>query len=210
VGSLDLSESRAFACSACFQAGLAWCEQREAFYFTDADGPQRRVNYRHVDGRSTWKAVTGDRTHGSGDHAKPFRYQLGPTFRPGRDEEGKWWVTMRIYVRVTECDGKTFEGKLIGKRRKAVTKSWWNKEWLELTLAVIQGVSRGSTEITIGTGHRQVSVSTMPLEWPCPVSIDYAAVERVGDFQEEMAAMRYVDDDDDEDIIDEDEPELAQ
>lgn len=195
---------------ACFQAGLAWCGEREAFYFADGDAAQRRVNYRHVDGRQTWKAVTGDRTYGSGERAKPFRYQLGPAFRPGRDEDGNWWVTMRIYVRVTEVNGTPFEGKLIGKRRKSVTKNWWNKEWLELTLAVMQGVSQGATEIVSGTGHRKVAVSTAPLEWLCPISIDYEAVERVGDFQEEMAAMRYVDDTDEDDDVTGDELEPPQ
>jgi hypothetical protein len=45
-------------------------------------------------------------------------------------------------------------------------------------------------------------VSTKPLEWACPISIDLDALERVGDFQEEMAALRYAADEDDEESDD--------
>jgi hypothetical protein len=41
-------------------------------------------------------------------------------------------------------------------------------------------------------------VSTRPLGWDCPTGIDYQAVEMIGDFQEEMASLRYVDDESDE------------
>lgn len=38
------------------------------------------------------------------------------------------------------------------------------------------------------------------MTWDCPVSIDYDALQRVGDFQEEMASLRFVDAEDDEDV----------
>jgi hypothetical protein len=183
---------------ACFRAGLAWCEHRQALYFPQTTGPQRNVSYRHVDGRNTWVGVTGERSYGHGDRAVPFRYQLGPSFRVGQDEAGVWWVTMRIYVRITSCDGVPLEGKAIGRRRKTVTKNWWNKEWFARTLGIMQAISSRGTTIEVGTRIRTVSVSTTPLEWQSPVSIDVDAVERVGDFQEEMAAMHYTDEDDDD------------
>jgi hypothetical protein len=45
-----------------------------------------------------------------------------------------------------------------------------------------------------GRGSWKVSVSCAPLSWGCPVAIDYHAVERLGDFQEEIASLRYRDD----------------
>jgi hypothetical protein len=151
-----------------------------------------------VDGRRTYVSVTGERTYGQGDRAAPFRYQLCPSFRVGQDEAGAWWVTTRIYVRVTDCKGVPFQKKDIIRRRKTVTKHWWNKDWFARTLAIMQALSGGAPEITIGAGSREVAVSTAPLEWKCPVSIDVAAVERVGDFQEEMSAMRYIEEEDDD------------
>lgn len=183
---------------ACFRAGLEWCEDRRVLYFPHIKGPQRNISFQHVDGRNTWVSVTGEKQHSWGVNATRFRYQLGPMFRVGRDETGNWWVTTRIYVRVTDCAGVPFQLKEITRKRKTVTKNWWNKEWLARILGIMQALKVDGDSIEVGNGKRRVSVSTTPLGWECPVSIDVEAIDRVGDFQEEMAAMRYVDEEDEE------------
>ena len=186
----------------CVQSGLKWCEDREVFYFPHIDKPQRNISYTHVDGRSTRVGVTGQKTYGFGDNAKPFRYQLCPLFRVGIDNVRECWITLRIYVRITDLDGEPYEKKGITRRRKKVANSWWNKEWFARTLAIMQALSDGEEYIQVGAGSRRVFVSTDPITWKCPVSIDYEAVERIGDFQEEMSQLRYTDFED-EDLEDE-------
>jgi hypothetical protein len=88
----------------CFRVGLEWCDDRRVFYFPHEVKPQRNVSYVHVDGRRTRVAVTGEQSYGSGERAKPFRYQLCPRFRVGYDESGNWWVVMRVYVRIKYHD----------------------------------------------------------------------------------------------------------
>jgi hypothetical protein len=63
----------------------------------------------------------------------------------------------------------------------------------------MQAISGWKPTIEVGSGARRLAVSTAPLEWECPVSINWEAVERAGDFQEEMAAMRYLDEGDEDD-----------
>ena len=186
----------------CVHIGLQWCDDRKKFYFEHGPKPQRFIPFTHVDGRKTRVAATGEKTYGSGDRAAPFRYQLCPTFRVGQDEVGEWWVTMRIYVRIADTEGTPHEKKAIGRRRKNVTKSWWNKEWFARTLAVMQALAEGGDEIRIGSADRRITVSARPLAWDCPVAIDYQAVERIGDFQEEMAQLRYLDEEDDDESSD--------
>lgn len=182
---------------ACVRAGLEWCEDRRVFYFAPTDGRNRNVSFEHVDGRHTHVAVTGERQLGWGERASPFRYQLAPTFRPGRDEAGDWWVTMRLYVRVTDLNGVPYQLKEITRRRKAVTKGWWNREWLARVLGVIQALKGPGADIEIGSGRRAVSVSCAPLQWECPIAIDVEAMTRFEDFQKEMAEMRYADEESD-------------
>jgi len=158
-----------------------------------------RFNFTHVDGRKTRIGVTGEKKYGRGERAAPFLYQLCPTFSVGQDETGAWWVTMRIYVRITDTAGIPHKKKAISRRRKKVTKGWWNKEWFARTLAVMQALASGGADIVVGSGCTRLAVSTRPLGWDCPVAIDYQAVEGIGDFQEEMASLRYVDDEADED-----------
>ncbi|WP_425398627.1 TIR domain-containing protein [Aeoliella sp.] len=183
---------------ACWRAGLQWCDSRHVFYFQKGDKPLRNVSFTHVDGRKTRVAVTGFQSYGSGDHAKPFHYQLSPGFRVGFDGNGACWLTLRVYVRVTDEEGAPYEGKAIGRRRKKVAKSWWNKEWFARTIGVMQALSAEKSTIVVGSGKSRLTVSCTPLRWECPVAIDYHAVERVGDFQDEMAQLRYIEDEDED------------
>jgi hypothetical protein len=184
---------------ACVAAGLQWCDDRRKSYFPVGAKRHLFLPFTHVDGRTTRVAPTGEKGYGRGDRATPFLYQLCPTFRVGQDEAGAWWVTMRLYVRITDTAGIPHKKKAISRRRKKVTKSWWNKEWFARTLAVMQALASGGVEITVGSGSGRLAVSTRPLGWDCPVAIDYHAVERIGDFQGEMASLRYVDDEPDDD-----------
>ena len=183
---------------ACVAAGFRWCGNRKVFYLSQDKEVHRRASYVHVDGRKTWVVLTGEKTQGSGESGKKFRYQLCPLFRVGFDEDKRCWVTLRIYVRITDTEGNPLQHMAITRRRKTVAKSWWNKEWMARTIAMIQAISKGASEIRIGTDGCEVVVECQPLQWECPVSIDYQAVERLGDFQEEMALLRYEPEDDDE------------
>lgn len=182
---------------ACINAGLQWCSDRRVFYFVKPDTGERNVSFVHVDGRSTRVAMTGERQYGWGDRSTQFRYQLGPRFRVGRDDNGQWWVTVGVYVRVTDFAGACFQLKDIARRRKAVTKSWWNREWLARLMGLMQALRTANADgIQIGSGRRGVVLSVKPLEWECPVSIDVEAMDHIGDFQEEMSSLRFIDDED--------------
>jgi len=186
---------------ACVGAGLKWCDRRELFYYSEEKHGNQR--FTHVDGRETRVTLNGERQYGRGERASKFRYQLSPTFGIGRDESAQWWITLRVYVRVTDMAGTPFEEKDIVRRRKAVTKGWWNKEWLARVLGVMQALRNDGTEIVVGTQQHALRVSTTPLQWKCPIAIDYKVLDHIGDFQEEMAEMRAGDEEegDDDDLV---------
>ena len=184
---------------ACYRTGLEFCDDRKVIYFPHNNGSHHRVHFQHLDGRNTHVAMTGEKQYGWGEHKSRFRYQLAPLFKVGRDEDGHWWVTTKLYVRVTDCSGNLFQKKDIVRRRKKVTKAWWNQQWLARTLGVMQAIKLDQNDefIEVGTDKRRVSVNTLPLEWECPVAIDVEAVGRIGDFQQEMATVKIVEETDD-------------
>ena len=185
---------------ACYQAGMKFCDSRRVLYFPEKENGKHNISFTHLDGRKTHVTMAGLKTDGWGDRATQFRYQLGPQFKVSRDENGSYWVTTRVYVRVTDLEGIPYEGKVIGKKRKKITKSWWNKQWIARTIGMMQGIANTEKqdEILIGSGRTQVIVSTAPLQWDCPISIDVEAVDRIGDFQEEMADIKTFDIEEDE------------
>ena len=180
---------------ACYQAGFQWCDERFTFYLEEE--MRQRHGYQHVDGVYTHISFTGERSWGSGERKTKFRYQLGPVFRVTFDEEGSVWITVRFYVRITDHDGQPLGVKMIPSRRKRVTKSWWNRQWLQRTLGVMQFISGNGSDIdgriVIGDDTQAVCVDVAPLSWECPVSIDVEALDRVGGFQHELAAARQID-----------------
>ena len=177
---------------ACYQAGFEWCPERNTFYLDESK--RERHGYQDVDRRYTHVSFTGERSFGSGERQSKFRYQLGPVFRVAVDDEDNS-VTVRVafYVRVTDEEGKPLGVSKIPSRRKRVTRSWWNRQWLQRTVGVMQLIA-GETgiegKIAVGQGRQAVEVEVEPLSWDCPVSIDVEALDRVGDFQEELAVAR--------------------
>jgi hypothetical protein len=166
------------------------------FYFPERESSDWNQTIRHVDGRNTTVQLTGTRTKGWGDRASPFLYQLSPLFHAQRDFNGTWQVVVRIYVRVTTPEGVPFMEKEIGRRRKVVTKSWWNKEWLARMLGVVQALETSAGRIEHGEGGQAVVMLTKPMSWECPVGLDVMALSGLSDIGEEIATYRAREDDD--------------
>lgn len=181
----------------CVQKGLKFCPERKVFYFPAGEsGDEWNQSIVHVDGRATTVQLTGLRTKGYGDHTSPFLYQLAPRFSPQCDSNGAWNMAMRIYIRTTTPEGALFEKKEIGRRRKIVSKSWWNQQWLARLLGVVQALETTPGRIEIGVGAHAVVMETKPLSWECPVGLDVLALAGITDIGQEIASYRTLDDDD--------------
>lgn len=175
---------------ACENKGLMFCYDRKGYHYT-RDGEQEFTQaITHVDGQKTTVQLTGKRTKGYGERASEFRYQLGPRFRCDRDEQGHWTAVIRLYVRVTTLEGVMFEGKEINRRRKVVTRSWWNKQWLARLLGVVQGIETYPGKVSIGSGRRAVTMTTTPMRWDCPVGLDVSSLTDASEIGQEMALYR--------------------
>jgi len=179
----------------CAQKGLKFCSDRRVFYFPKRESGEWNQAIQHVDGRTTTVQLTGERTKGWGDRASPFLYQLAPRFRPQCDVDGTWNVVVNVYIRSTTPEGAMFEGKEIGRRRKTVSKSWWNKEWLARLLGVVQALQTSEGRIEIGDSARAVVMQSKPLSWECPVGLDVLALSGMSDIGQEIAQYRAREDD---------------
>lgn len=180
----------------CIQKGLKYCEDRQVFYFPEKETGEWNQPYRHVDGRQTRVQLTGERNKKRGDTIQTTLYQLAPKFRPQRETDGSWVVVMNIYIRVTDIEGKPYEEKEIGKRRKTVTKGWWNNHFLARLLGIIQALETREGHIEVGEGKRAVILDTAPQCWQCPVGLDVEALSGQADLGEELAEFRARDDED--------------
>jgi hypothetical protein len=184
---------------ACVRKGLRFCSRKNILYFPKRETSEWVQPIKHVDGRSTTVQLTGERTKGWGDHASLFSYQLAPRFSPQYDNDGNWNVVVKIYIRVTTPEGDLFDSKEIGRRRKVVSKNWWNKDWLARLLGVVQALQTSDGRIEVGEGPRTVVMQTRPLSWECPVGLDVMALSGMPDLGEEMAQFRALNAEQDDD-----------
>lgn len=175
---------------ACASKGLEYCDTNKLYYFPRPSSGEWVQKFKHLDDRKTDVQLTGMRTKGFGDNASPFYYQLAPKFRPQGGRKGSWSVIVRIYVRVTALDGQLFEGKEIGRRRKVVTKSWWNPQFLARLLGITQAIETSEGNIQIGSGDEAVVMKTTPIQWECPVGLDVMALSGLADIGQEIAEYR--------------------
>ena len=193
---------------ACYKVGFKWCDERFSFFLNE--NQQQHHKYQDVDRRRTRVSFTGERSFGSGDLKSVFNYQLGPVFRISVDKYNTVSVSVRFYVRVTDREGNPLKLSMIPSRRKRVTKNWWNRQWLQRTLGVMQllaGVVDIKGHITVGERTEAVKINVEPLSWDCPVSIDVQALDRVGDFQKELAVVYEGTEEDEEPVVPEESDE---
>ncbi|MCE4554251.1 hypothetical protein [Pelomonas cellulosilytica] len=182
----------------CVSKGLRFCANRKVYYYPERERGEWVQPIRHIDGRNTTVQLTGERTKGWGDRASTFAYQLAPLFSVQADYAGNWTVVVSVYIRVTTLEGALFEGKEIGRRRKVVSKGWWNNKWLPRLLGIVQGLETEVGCVRFGEGSSAVIMQTAPLMWECPVGLDIVALSGGYDLGEELAEYRSRDDEGDE------------
>jgi len=130
-------------------------------------------------GHKTFKTVRGDEV---------VRYHLAPVLRFWLDFYGKSVVNVKIRLYLTDSQGNPLEARSALRRRKAVTKGWWNYEWASRVLAILHFLACGRARIELAQepGQRFV-IEKFPLRMTSPCALDEAALTSPDDAKEEAA-----------------------
>lgn len=184
--------------SECRRRGLCYFEQRRLIYFPPGLLKNEFISFSTLTGETSRFAVTGERKHGYGPRASSYRYHVAPVFAPSRQEgDAGYQVILRIRVHLTNLLGHPFPGHTGAARRKKLCRSWWNAEWLNRTLGVMQFLASGQSSVVIGepTSSRLV-IDSRPRCWVAPLALNEEAL-----VPQEVAAeeMSWIQDDEDED-----------
>ena len=171
----------------CYQKKLQYCPKMEQPYFPENLVENNRLNFNRPDGTKTYITATGKRKHQSGHE---YLYSLSPTFFVRRDLINNFTVLIRIKVRLSNKDGNPFNDKrTIDSRRKHLCKNWWNNDWLNRVLAVVQFLAdeKDEQKITIGgLQDAQIIVNSTPMRVYCPIGINEAALDALSHERSEL------------------------
>jgi hypothetical protein len=134
----------------------------EGWFFPDELIDGGKITFRTEGGRRIQRTMSGK--------FKDLRWHVcliaRPRIRPS--------VVYRIHANVVlSKDGRTpLPGDRTHKRRRRLTKSWWNDVWRDRLLAAMRFLADGQQQIALTAGNECFSVATWPYEAHVPVSYD--------------------------------------
>ncbi len=141
---------------------VEFANSQVGWFFPDGLVPANKIVCETPDGRRIRRSVTGK--------FKALRWHLCLLAKP------RIWPSLvyRIHANVVLSeDGKTpIPGEKTHKRRRRLTKSWWNDVWRDRLLAAMNFLADNNTSVTMEAGHVQFAVSAWPLQADVPVSYD--------------------------------------
>jgi hypothetical protein len=135
------------------------------WFFPDNLLPSNRIVFDAPSGRRIRRGMSGK--------FKGLRWHVCILGKP------RIWPVLcyRVHANVvlTE-DGQTaLPGDKTHKRRRRLTKSWWNDVWRDRLLAAMHHLADGGARISMGAGNERFSVDPWPIAIEVPVS--YAATD---------------------------------
>ena len=118
-----------------------------------------------------FKAV-GKRKYRSSNSTETYRYHLSPSFALLRNHDDPYVLFLRNRVYLTDSKGNPLEGRRLQSRRKHLCKTWFNREWCNRTLGIVQLLSGSDGHLRFGPeGGQQLIISATPVELNSPLSI---------------------------------------
>ena len=152
----------------CLSLGLLVSEHGDFVYFPERLVVDDKLWFVGYDGKRNYIKAVGSRRFRTGDH---FFYHLGFTFDVLRLATPDIVAKFRIRLRLTDETKTLLPYPSAVPRRKAITRTWWNRQFLNRIHAVLAFFSGGSDTIVAG-GDQSVVLSSELLAFEVPFGID--------------------------------------
>jgi hypothetical protein len=141
---------------------VEFASRQLGWFFPDALLPANKFSFSAQDGRRIRRSMSGK--------FKDLRWHVCLLAKPRVWPE----LVYRIHANVVlSADGKTpIPGDKTHKRRRRLTKSWWNDVWRDRLLAAMHFLAGSHSSIILEAGNDRFEVATWPLLAHVPVSYD--------------------------------------
>lgn len=143
-------------------------------YFPPGLVSDDKVRFRMPGGRTTHRKVAGERSWRGPER---FRYHQAVTFDVETDLEPAFVARFRIRLHITDIDGEPLKPVAANARRKSITWSWYNEEWLARHLALASFIAGDGDRIQLGRDDPLI-VSTTLVQVEGPVSVNEDAIPK--------------------------------
>lgn len=162
----------------CGRKGLMYCPAQDVQYFPWRLLRGNRLSYKRIDGRPASIGVAGERTFVSGAKRELYRYYVAPEFYIRRNLGSEFIALVRLKLRLSDVEGTPLPSEKIKSRRKNAARDWWNKEWLDRTIAVCHYLASDGA-IIYGTKNERIIIDPRPQILTAPVAINERALPQL-------------------------------
>lgn len=164
----------------CRAKGLLWSVDRRWIYFPFGITPKNRVSFVDTYGKKNNILVCGERKFFIPGKSSRYRYYLAPTFKIMRNMFGEEFIVkLGLRIRITDTTGNSIAWRSAQARRKAVSRDWWNYEWVSRYIAVCSFLCNNNDEIVIGKQEPyRLVFAAKPLSYISPISIDEEKIDK--------------------------------
>lgn len=142
---------------------VEFASRETGWYFPDDLVPANRISFIAPDGRRIRRTMSGK--------FRKLRWHLCLQAKP------RIWPSLVFRIRgnvVLSDNGAILPGDKTHKRRRRLTRSWWNDVWRDRLLAAVHFLANGQAEVPMEAGNVRFAMATWPLTAPLPVSYEAA------------------------------------
>lgn len=156
----------------CHNVGLIYSSSNRDYYFPDGLIKGNRLRFLRPDGKKSNIQVVGRRkVYRPNNRSYHYRYHLSPSFRVRQNLFDDFVVLLQVGIRFTEDDGYEFKKSRNLTLRKHLTRDWWNKHWLNRTIAIAQFLGKNG-KINIGEENEMIVIKSEPVKFIAPYGIN--------------------------------------
>jgi hypothetical protein len=185
----------------CIKKGLRRSREGRDIYFPEGLLSDDRLYFRRYDGKQVYAKVVGERSFRTAENTtERSKYHLAPSFKPLMARFGLPTYQFNLRILWTDLLGNEYARGKSNRRRRKLTKNWWNYQWLSRIIAVISWITDGKGQCILSSSeHGSVVMAGSPITTTSQVGIDEEAISTLASEDDETEVL--------EDVADEDEHE---
>lgn len=157
----------------CLQKGLLMNESG-SLYFPLGLLANDKIHYTTYGERNTYVKVVGTKSFRTNTgQPEKSRYHLCPVFSPIMSRFGEPCIQLNIRFHWTDLQGNSVARGKSNRRRRALTKSWWNHQWLSRIIACSSWFADGRASVELlSTNQGIIRISGTPIQLTSQFGID--------------------------------------
>lgn len=158
----------------CRELGLIKCENSRLYYFPPGLSEKNTLNFIRPDGAKSHIKSSGERKFPTPNGPVKYKYFLSPIFKISQNLHNDFTLMLNIRYRLTDEKEKAYKGTSVNSRMKHLTSSWWNLEWFNRILAVVQFLSVNEKIIIVDDQNDKqfIAINSSPINTIVPYSIN--------------------------------------